>query len=369
MFNNLKNFFSIFPPAFGLDISDTSLKFVQFDIRGNHFKLKTYGERDLKPGIVEDGSIKNSEQLVDVLREALSQEKLPQHVVVSLPGEAVFLSLLQVPVVGEEELGSAIQVEAEAHIPINLQNAYWDYHVLPFKSQRVHHVLVTAARRRSIDAYLNVLQNVGLNVLAVEPESASIARAVINGEFSERPVLIVEIGANRTRLVIFVADSVIFVGSAPYSTMLGATALAQKLKIDVADAHQLQWERGLSGEGEHGVQVKEILTPFLDSFVQQINKYISFFDGRRVREKLPFDSIARVMLSGGGSRTALIDEYLSAALNLPVSRVNPWVNILEHPDKQKAPLRPEQSLRYVTALGLGLRAARSDVGEIFNDTH
>lgn len=365
MFNNLKSFFNILPPAFGLDISDSSLKFVQFNTKGNYFKLQTYGERDLKPGIVEDGSIKKPKQLAGVLREALSQEKLPRHVVVSLPGEAVFLSLLQVPPVGEEELGSAIQVEAEAHIPINLQNAYWDYHVLPFNSQGVHHVLVTAARRRSIDVYLNVLQDAGLNVLAVEPESASIARAAIKGEFSKRPVLIVEIGANRTRLIVFVADSVVFVGSAPYSTMLGATALAQKLKIDVSDAHQLQWERGLSGEGEHGVQVKEILTPFLDSFVQQINKYILFFDGRRVREKLPFDSIGSVVLSGGGSRTALIDEYLSAALDLPVARVNPWVNILEHASKQKAPLRHEQSLRYVAALGLGLRAAGSDVEEIF----
>lgn len=366
MFDNLKNFFNILPPAFGLDISDTSLKFVQFEIQSSHFKLKTYGERDLKPGIVEDGSIKKPKQLVRVLCEALFQEKLSRHVVVSLPGETVFLSLLQVPAVGEKELESAIQVETEAHIPINLQNAYWDYHILPFKSQEGHYVLVTAARRRSIDVYLNVLQDAGLNVLAVEPESASIARAVIRGEFSKRPVLIIEIGANRTRLIVFVADSVVFVGSAPYSTILGATALARKLKIDLVDAHKLQWERGLSGEGDHGAQVKKILTPFLDSFVQQIHKYISFFDGRRVQENLPFDSIGSIVLSGGGSRTPLIDEYLSTALDLPVARVNPWVNILENSSKQKAPLRPEQSLRYVTALGLGLRAASSDVGEIFN---
>lgn len=363
---NPKSLFHIIPPAFGLDISDTSLKFVQFKVVGRELKLQTYGERDLKPGIIESGAIKKPKQLITILHEALSKEGLPSYVVVSLPGESIFLSMIQLPQVNKAELGGAVQVEAEAHIPIDLADAYWDYHVLPGERQGNIFALVAAAQKRIVDIYLKVLLGSGLSVLAIEPESMAIARVVIKGGMAKKPVLIVEIGANRTRLIVFLADAVAFVGSVPFSSMIGARVLAQKLKVEISNAHQLQWEAGLEESADYGDTIAKILAPLLDTFAQQINRYISFFNTHKEKNEMKLDNIGSVFLSGGGSRMPGIDEYLTSQLNLPVKRANPWVNIQSGSSKREAPLRYEQSLRYATALGLALRASKSDLGDIFN---
>ena len=50
---------SLKPEAFGLDISDLSLRIAKLKKRGKFFRLVSWGEAKIKPGIVEQGEIKN----------------------------------------------------------------------------------------------------------------------------------------------------------------------------------------------------------------------------------------------------------------------------------------------------------------------
>lgn len=370
-FKIISNYFQIAPPAFGLDISDTSLKFAQLKREGDHFKLHTYGERDLEAGIIEAGIIKKPKALADILKKTLSKEKLPPYIVASLPGEIVFLNAIQLPDLGQEEISSAVEVESETHIPISLSEAYSDYHVLPIDIDSGSYILSVAARKKVVNSYLRMFAKAGLSILAIEPESSAIARSVIGGSFSKKPILIVEIGANRTRLLVFVADSVVFIGSSQFSASLGAREIAKKFKLEPTEAHQLQWELGFSGEGRDGKKVQAILTPFIYRLHEDISKYVDFFDKKTVRDKLPFGPIGSIILSGGGSRMPGLDDYLSTKLSLPIVKANPWINILSKKRKKKGrsvkkPLREEQSLRYAASLGLALRAVDSNIREIFD---
>ena len=59
LFDNLKNRIAFIPHAFGLDISDTSIKFFQLSRRGNTFDIEAYGQHNIKNGLLSQGFIKD----------------------------------------------------------------------------------------------------------------------------------------------------------------------------------------------------------------------------------------------------------------------------------------------------------------------
>jgi len=141
-FPHIKTLFHIIPPAFGLDISDSSLKFAQLTQTGTSLELSAYGERDIEKGVIESGVIKQPKKLEMILNETLRTKKknhLAPYVVASLPDEEVFLKMIQVPILGQDELAGAIQLEAEANIPIGIQDAYIDFTILSLPEKKRDH--------------------------------------------------------------------------------------------------------------------------------------------------------------------------------------------------------------------------------------
>ncbi len=61
-------FLSLKPQAFGLDISDLSLKIIKLKKRRGDLVLASIGEGKIKPGIIEGGEIKNEEKLAETIK-------------------------------------------------------------------------------------------------------------------------------------------------------------------------------------------------------------------------------------------------------------------------------------------------------------
>ncbi|MDX1535350.1 MAG: pilus assembly protein PilM, partial [Candidatus Spechtbacterales bacterium] len=116
MFSGIKNFFEVLPPAVGLDISDSSIKYAQLERKGRYFNLLAHGERDIPKGIVESGRIQNPKMLSEILEETLVKNKpsgLSSYVVASIPDEEIFLKVITLPNVPKKEIKNMILVEAE----------------------------------------------------------------------------------------------------------------------------------------------------------------------------------------------------------------------------------------------------------------
>src|SRR4030043_2435035 len=108
-------FLNLKPEAFGLDISDLSLKIIKLKRKGKFLTLSSFLEEDIGQGIIKEGEIKDEDGLVKIIKESLPKikgEKLKtKHVVVSLPEEKAFLQVIQLPRMPEEDLKSAVIYE------------------------------------------------------------------------------------------------------------------------------------------------------------------------------------------------------------------------------------------------------------------
>jgi len=357
-------FLSLKPKAFGLDISDLSLKFLMLRKKGKKFSVVSFGESQIEPGIVEGGEVKDEEKLAKIVKEATKKVKT-KYVVACLPEEKAFLQVIKMPMMSEEDLKSAIVFEAENYIPLPVNEVYLDCEVVPPVYNHLDHldVLLVAIPKKTVDPYLRVLKKAGLKPIAFEIESLAIARALIENQTTTYPVLIIDLGATRTSFIIFAGKSVRFTTSIPVSGIHFTELIAKNLKISFEKAEKLKIIHGL----KEGLKIKlgekttlektkgkifEALIPALVDLVQQIKKYIDYYQAHAYLSGLPPNGkrIHKLVLSGGGANLKGLKEFLELELKISVEIGNPWINVGEVKNFPK-----EKSLSFTTAIGLALR--------------
>jgi type IV pilus assembly protein PilM len=357
-------FLSLKPKAFGLDISDLSLKFLMLRKERNKFSVVSFGESQIEPGIIEGGEVKDEEKLAKIVKEATKKVKT-KYVVACLPEEKAFLQVIKMPIMSEEDLKSAIVFEAENYIPLPVNEVYLDCEIVPPVYNHLDHldVLLAAIPKRTVDPYLRALKKAGLKPIAFEIESLAIARALIKNQTTTYSVLIIDLGATRTSFIIFAGKSVRFTTSIPVSGIHFTELIAKNLKISFEKAEKLKIVHGLKeglkiklGEKTTLEKVKgkifEALIPALVDLVQQIKKYIDYYQTHAYLSGLPPNGkkIHKVILSGGGANLKGLKEFLELELKIPVEMGNPWINVGEVKNFPK-----EKSLSFATAVGLTLR--------------
>ncbi len=378
----MKDFLTLKPTAFGLDISDSSIKIAKLKRRGKDFDLACFGEELIPEGIIENGEIKDEQALVTLIKKTLAKvkgEKLKtKEVIASLPDEKTFLRVIQLPKMAPEELAKAVLFEAENHIPIPLKESYFDFEAIDPMVDHLDHcdVLIVAAPKNIVDSYTRVIRLAGLNPYAFEVESLSISRALIKNLITVNPVLLIDFGATRTALIIFSGRSIRFTSLLSFASEKLTQDLASGLKISAEEAEKIKIDYGL--ESKIKVQLQEktgdfklekeitedekilnVLDSSLSQLVLEIKDFLDFYYSHQSHEHLPpaRNEIKRILISGGGANLKGFDRYLAKKLGISTMIGNPWTNILAEPQNRIPEEYLRRSLAYAKTLGVALRGA------------
>jgi type IV pilus assembly protein PilM len=376
-------FLTLEPEAFGIDISDLSLKIMKLKKKKDGLTLASFGEAPIKEGIIHEGEIKDENKLAEIVKEALTKVKgkkiNTKYVIASLPEEKAFLQVIQMPKIPEEDLKSAVIYEAENYIPFPIEEGYLDSQIVkPLYDTLDHYdVLIAALPKKIVYPYLGCLRKAGLIPQVLEIESLAIARAIIKNEISPFPTFLIDLGATRASFIIYSGYSLRFTSSIPISSREFNEAIVRTIGVDFKKAEALKIKYGLeilekilfkkkSSDQEFETEVTtdkkifEALTPVLTDLSEQIKKCISFYQSHALDEHLPPErkNVKKILLSGGGANLKGLTDFLSLELKIPVELANPWVNILPPHLKKVPELSFEESLRYATVLGLALRGIK-----------
>jgi len=379
----MMDFLNLKPVVFGLDVSDLSLKIIKLKRRRRFLSLASFGETEIKPGIIEKGEIKSEKEFLQVLKEALNKvkgERLKTHnVIVSLPEKKAFFTVIQMPRMKEEELQSAVPFEAENHIPLPIEEVYLDFQIIPPVQDHLDHfdILLACFPRNIINIYVSCLKKAGLDLYALEIESQSISRALIKNGLSPFPILIVDFGRSVTNFIIFSGYSIRFTASTPISSFQLNQAISKSLGVDLKEAEKMKIKYGLeltedrersktkSNSKEEKITRKDIfesMAPVLSDLTDQIKKYINYYQTHSCHEHLSVkkEGIEKIILCGKGANLKGLANFLSLFLEMPVELGNPWTNILPDPLREVPELPFGESLGYTTALGLALRGIKEE---------
>ncbi|MFH1462366.1 MAG: type IV pilus assembly protein PilM [bacterium] len=358
------DFLTLKPEAFGLDISDLSLKIVKLKKRGSSLSLASFGEAPIRPGVIKAGEVKDEKALTAIIKKSLTGIKgenlKTKYVVASLPEEKSYLQVIQMPRLAKEDLKSAVIYEAENHIPLPIEQVYLDSQVIaPVKNHLDHFdVLIAALPRSIVDSYYSCLIGAGLKPIVLEIESLAIARALTKDKLGLHPLALIDLGATRTSLMVFSGRSLRFTSSILVSSRKFTESISRTLNVDLAKAEKLKLKYGLtSDKNKEAKEVFFALIPAVIDLTEQIKKYIDYYQSHASHEHLSSNGkgIKKIFLCGGGANLIKLTDFFSEKLGIPVEVGNPWVNILPEPQKELPDLPFKKSLSYATALGLALR--------------
>lgn len=341
-------------PSIGVDISDTSLKYVQFALdsrTGTELNLKNWGDINIKEGTLSRGDVKDTSSLTDALKEVKRRTHI-DHVRVSLPEEKAYLFETEIKRgTPFKEVRGLLEFRLEENVPLSPRDAYFDYHIFNNNSDKnVFTVSVTAYAKETITGYYEACQAAGVIPLSFEVEAQAIARAALPKDDSGTH-LIVDFGNTRTGIGIvhhgvLVYTSTIDIGGKHLSTAL-RKQLGEKTESELTEIKNNQ---GLVRKGKDDV-VYEAIISTMSAIKDEIALRIEYWNNLHSGNQDKF--IEGVILCGGSVNLNGLTEYLTQALNIETTRAQVWQNVFDLNNNVPA-IDLRHSYGYATAVGLGL---------------
>ncbi|MHB1118024.1 MAG: pilus assembly protein PilM [Minisyncoccota bacterium] len=352
-------FFQFFPPprflqrpAVGLDISDTSMRFVELLETRHGLVLGRFGERAIPQGIIESGEVKKPAELRTLI-SGLKKDYDLDLVAVSLPEEKAYLFDLHLPKIKQSEIRGAIELSLEEYVPLKVTEALFDYDIEKETDTTIQ-VSVSVIPRTLIDGYLEAFSGTGVTPIAFEIEDQSIVRAVVP-EGDNGTYMVVDFGKTRTGIAIVDKGFVQFTSTVSVGGTMLTEAIAKNLSISYEEAEKIKYKEEVFGTARNE-KLSLALVSTISILRDSINKHYTYWqthdDHGQKRAQ-----IKNIYLCGGDSNLAGFVNYLAVGLPVPVELAQVMVNV-NSLDRYVPEISFNDSLRYATAIGLALRRPR-----------
>lgn len=314
---------------FGLDIGTSAIRLVQ--LRGAEPKaLVKYAYTPIDSKLALSDSKADQQKIMQTLRSLIEQARITtRHVAVGVPSEKVFTTVVDIERLAPAELAKTIHFQADSLIPTPIDESKLDWAVLgdsPKDKTKVE-VLLSSVNNEYVENRLDLLESIGLNVIAFEPESIALARAVIPSN-ATAPQLVLDIGSKATDLVIVMNGTPRLIRSIPTGNEAIIRSAMQNLNIDEKQAQQFVYKFGLA-QGKLEGQIYHAIISTIDLLTSEIEKSIKFFQARYPAAKLD-----RIIVTGGASVLPEFPLYLANKFGLNVEIGNAWRNVSFPADRQ-----------------------------------
>lgn len=352
----LKNLFKKkLPLMVGIDVGTHSIKAVVFSQDSDHYTLEAFAIEPIPKGVIVDREVQDIDGLADVM--AKIRKKIPKQyslAVAAVSGSTVITKIIYMDVnLSDEDLEGQIEIEADSLIPYPLNEVSLDFEKLEVNQMDPSkvNVLLSAARTESIESLSECIDNAGFKTKVVDVESYSLSRAAqlclsqLPEEERDKITAVVDVGASMTLF------SVVENGKNIYTRdqMFGGEQYTQSIMSYYNRGYE-ECEKAKVINDLPDNYTFEVLAPFQSQLLQQIRRSIQMFLTTSGKE-----NIDNIIISGGSSLIAGIDQVLIEELGIHTVLANPFVDMTIADSIDQQDLNAKQS-RLMVASGLALRS-------------
>jgi type IV pilus assembly protein PilM len=334
---------------FGLDIGTTGIRVVELRGSGPTRSLVKYAYVPIDVKLAQSDSKSDQQKLAQVLSNLVAEAKLStKNVAVGLPSSRVFTTVVDFDRIPQNELGKALLYQADSLIPTPPAESKIDWAIIGDspKDKTKQEVLLSSVANSFVESRLDMIESIGLNVVAFEPDSLALARALVPAG-TVAPQLVIDIGQLSSDIVITMQEAPHLTRSIPTGAEAIVRSAMQNLNIDEKQARQFVYKFGVSKEKLEG-QVFQAIIGTVDLLVGEIDKTIKFFQTR-----YPDQPIERMIVTGGASTIPEFPLYLANKFGVNVEIGNAWRNVSFAGDRQNELLAV--SNQFGVAVGLAER--------------
>ena len=344
----------------GVDIGSHAIKIVEIDQNNKGRFLKNLGIIGLPRNAIREGDIVEQEAVAGALKKLFGNLKIRnQNVAVALSGYPVMAKRITLPAAKREEIDATIHEQAEQYIPFDINDVNLDFDILDrgepsledaAEGDQSLDVMLVAAKKDVIDAYVNLLKAAGLNPGVLDVDVFALQNAAetsIPGE--TEGYAIVNVGAEELGINTVVEGTSLFSRDSSFGGSQITNLIMRHFDVDFETAEEIKvgavegkpWDKKLE-TGVAGV---------VADWVQEIKRALDF-----VETTYPNKTIGKIFVCGGSCRITGFQKYLEAHTGLPVRELNPFSGLIPNLDLFDEAYLNHMAPQACVAMGLALRS-------------
>lgn len=335
----------------GLDIGTSALRAVELVFEeGRPPVLEAFGQVGLSPGVIVDGEIRDRAQVASAIRRLWRNGGFKTNRVrLGVAGLRAITREIELPTLPPDEVTAAVTLQAHDIVPFPLERTSLASAVISRTEDRegrpLIRVLVAAAHRDIIDGVVAAVEEAGLEPEAIDLDTAALSRAFTLPGSGSDPEAVVSVGAGLTMVVVHHGGTLQFVRTIDMGGDTVTRSIASALDIPISDAENLK--RRISLSGRHDPDAVRAVSSVVEQLTDEVRNSLRYYAATPGRT-----SPVRVLLTGGGARTAGLLDQLGARMDVPVVEASP----LSFVDVSRIQVTPgeAETINQTLAVPLGL---------------
>ncbi len=272
-------------------------------------------------------------------------------ITVGISGADVIVKQIQLPLMDEREVASALRFEARKHLPFDPQAMVIDHQVLArHPAQRRLDVLLAAVARDHLDRHLAPLALLGVQADIVDAAPLALTNTVAHAAGGDRGAhFLIDIGHRSSHLTLYQRDEPYFSRRLDFGGLHLTRAIAAQLGAPLEEAERWKLAAGSDAPGARldwtGPELRAVHEALERDLADEVRRSLAFY---RTLGHLP-DPL-RLLLSGGSARLPGIAGRLANVLELPVTVLDPFEDL-----GGAARARVQGGPQFAQAVGLAMR--------------
>ncbi len=331
--------------CFGVDVGSSSVRVVQLRRAFGKYELVSFGSAEVPENISQSDSKVDQEAIGGIVKELVrSLHIVINKVVMALPGDSIFTTVVKLPKMPLAEIQKAVKYQAEQNIPLKPKEVRTDWQVISETPDKKYlNIIIIAAPLSKVEKTMHIAEAAGLEINALEINAIAAARAL---QTSEPLYAILNIGATHTEVAIIENGVMSHTRAIPIGGQALTRAIALSLGIEQSQAEQFKRKFGILPDQLEG-QLFKAAKPILFNLSEEITRSLKFYYDQYGK------NVTLLKLTGGSARLIGFQDYLSDMLGIGVIYGNPWAMIVHR--TEIADQLNRNAFDYATAIGLAMR--------------
>lgn len=239
----------------GLDLGRTSMTAVQLKYRVGGATLLAAAIDRLPEGLIQEGEVRDIDALAFAIKDFWKTHRLKgKKIALGLANQKVVVRTLEFPKLEMDELKTAIQFQAQDYIPIPIEEAVFDFHVMDHFTDENGveklKVLVVAAQKQMVMDFVNAIKKANLSVHSIDLQAFAMLRSLAPKSMLDlgpaaTAIAVANIASDITNLVVAVQGEPQFTRIISFGGDNFTRAVQEYRGVTFSEAEMLKAQAGL----------------------------------------------------------------------------------------------------------------------------
>jgi general secretion pathway protein L len=303
----------------GIDIGSTSIKAVEIDSAFGRYEVHEYYEQKISGATADQDPAQGTINALAHLIRTLP--KKPDRIVFALRTRQITFRNLQLPTRDKKAIQAGVGFELDDELPFSIENAAYDYSVLA-QTKAGTQLHVAATLHKNVSAALDIWRLAGIDPDIMTSEAWAyrcILNRVISAEEQERPILLMQMGHQRTILYIHFRGVPVLCREIAWGGKDLTQAICQRYQTPVSQAEEAKLDHGFVVPPSQQADVTPEQAEFSNALLVPVERLLAEIKQAELTCKnITNFTVREVYISGGTSLLPGLSKLLEEQMRVQV---------------------------------------------------